>query len=55
VGQAHDSAAVRVELSLQYVSFSGPKLQVFDDAASEYEDSLRWSGTRLSLRFGAEF
>ncbi|HEY6722985.1 MAG TPA: hypothetical protein VI197_03105 [Polyangiaceae bacterium] len=53
--QVSRGAALRVELALQYVSFSGPNLEVTDEAGRRYEDSLSWSGTRLSLRFGIEF
>lgn len=52
--QVSEEAALRVELSLQYVSFSGPSIEISDESATGKE-SLSWSGTRLSLRFGIEF
>lgn len=52
--QVSEGTALRVELSLQYVSFSGPSLETSDESATGKE-SLSWSGTRLSLRFGLEF
>jgi len=45
----------RVELSLQYVGSLGPSLKVSDIDGNRYEDSLSWSGVRLSLRLGLEF
>ena len=42
-------------VTLQYVRFSGPSLQVSDEAGNRYEDALSWSLTRFSLRFGTEF
>lgn len=53
--QVTPGSALRVELSLQYLRFSGPSLEVSDDVDRLYEDSLSWSATRFSLRFGIEF
>lgn len=53
--QLGETSAARFELSLQYVRFSGPRLEVSDAAGNRYEDALSWSALRLSLRFGVEF
>lgn len=55
VRRVSEAAAIRLELSVQRLGFSGPNLKVSDNAGNRYEDRLSWSATRFSLRFGFEF
>ena len=55
IRQFAEEAALRIELSLQYLSFSGPSLEADDEAGTRLKDTLSWSATRFSLRIGIEF
>lgn len=55
IGQLTNEAAVRFEMSLEYLSLSGPSIAIEYDSGTAYSDYLDWSGTRFSLRLGVEF
>lgn len=55
LSQITEGAALRIELSLQYLRVSGPSVEVSDTAGTRIKDTLSWSATRLALRFGVEF
>jgi hypothetical protein len=55
LGRVNEQLAMRADLTLQYHRSSGPSLEADDGLGDGFEDTMKWSVTRMWMTVGVEF